>query len=107
MGYVAYLKRNGFDVNVVKEQDMEPIKQKFHVPADMESCHTVVIGDVFVEGHVPIKAVRKLLNNPRGFAGIALPGMPAGSPGMPGVKAAPFDVHSVSVNGKVANYLEI
>lgn len=92
-GYIAELKRQGFSVEVKPEKDMAPIKEKYGIPQDRQSCHTTVIGNYFIEGHVPIAAVEKLLSDKPAVDGIGLPGMPLGTPGMPGVKQAPYEVY--------------
>jgi hypothetical protein len=62
----------------------------------MRSCHTLTIGGYFIEGHVPVEAVRKLLDEQPPIDGIALPGMPAGSPGMGGDKAHSFVIYAIT-----------
>ncbi len=98
--YATYLKRQGFDVAVVDTRNMGEIKQKYGIPSALESCHTSVIGDYVVEGHIPVEAINKLLGEKPAIAGIALAGMPSGSPGMPGPKSGPFQIHSLSEPGK-------
>jgi len=95
-GYVSYLKRAGYDVEVKNEQDMASIKTRFGIPHDMSSCHTMIIDDYIVEGHVPMDAVEKLLTEKPSIDGIALPGMPSGSPGMPGPKRGLFTVYALN-----------
>jgi hypothetical protein len=85
---------------------MYSIKQKYKIPRSMESCHTAVIGGYFIEGHVPIEAVNKLLEENPEIDGIALPRMPAGSPGMPGIKKAPFKVYALS-DGEASEFTTI
>ena len=75
---------------------MSSIKSKYKIPQDMESCHTAVIADYFVEGHVPMEAVEKLLSEKPDIDGIALPGMPQGSLGMSGAKTAVFKIYALS-----------
>jgi hypothetical protein len=76
-------KAAGYSVKVVPSDDVTALKARLGVPSDLYSCHTSQVGPYVVEGHVPLKAVEKLLREmPRGVIGIALPGMPAGSPGM-------------------------
>jgi hypothetical protein len=73
----------GYTVKVVPSNDVTALKTRLGVPSDLYSCHTSQVGPYVVEGHVPLKAVEKLLREkPRGVIGIALPGMPVGSPGM-------------------------
>ena len=72
----------------------------------MESCHTAIFGDYFVEGHVPIEAVNKLLEEKPDIDGIALPEMPSGSPGMPGPKLEPFKIYSIK-DGQASEFLSL
>ena len=95
-GYVAYLKRNGFDVATVNTHDLPLIKQQHDVPSTLEGCHTTIIGDYVIEGHVPVTVLLKLLSEKPRIKGISLPGMPEGSPGMSGTKAAPFKVYEIT-----------
>lgn len=94
--YVGYLRNNGFDVRIEEVADMTPVKRRFGIPPDLESCHTMDVGGYAVEGHVPIKAIDRLLSEKPGIKGIALPGMPEGSPGMPGPKSDKFVIHTIS-----------
>jgi len=72
----------------------------------MQSCHTTEIGDYFVEGHVPIEAIDKLLAEKPDIDGITLPDMPAGSPGMPGVKREEFVIYSLK-DGESSEFMRI
>jgi hypothetical protein len=94
--YVAYLRQNGFDVAVVDTDDLAAIKQQSGVPPALEGCHSTLVGGYVVEGHVPIDAVRRLLQDRPHIRGISLPGMPEGSPGMSGGKAGPFVIYEIS-----------
>lgn len=81
-GWVDHLRRSGFSVQVVKHEDMDPIKRKYGVPEGLQSCHTARIQGYSIEGHVPAADITRLLGErPAGF-GLAVPGMPNGSPGM-------------------------
>lgn len=106
VGYIAEMEKQGFDVETVGLQDMSSIKQRYNIPRNMESCHTTVIGDYIVEGHVPLEAVNKLLEEQPDISGIALPGMPSGTPGMPGPKRAPYRIYALN-NGEVSDYISI
>ena len=97
--YVSYLKSNGFNVKTVLVDDMASIKQKYGVPSNLESCHTAIFGNYFVEGHVPIEAIEKMLVEKPKINGISLPDMPPGSPGMPGIKGEPFKIYSITDDG--------
>ncbi len=105
-GYADELRRQGFDVTVIKTVDMGAVKQKYGIPLDKQSCHTSIIGNYFVEGHVPIEAVNKLLKEKPAIDGIGLPEMPIGTPGMPGPKREPYRVYQ-SVKGKFYEYVTI
>jgi hypothetical protein len=104
--YIDYLKENGFQVETINSQDMVSIKNNYNIPQEMQSCHTAVIGDYFIEGHVPLEAVNKLLTEKPSVDGIALPGMPSGSPGMPGVKSGSFTIYSLS-GGRASVFLKL
>jgi len=85
--HASYLQRQGdLDVKITEMQSISGIKQKYGIPSELESCHTAIIGGYVVEGHMPLEVIDKLLIEKPDIKGIALPGMPLGSPGMPGAK---------------------
>jgi hypothetical protein len=98
-GYADYLRGNGFDVTVKPTNDLATISQKAGVPERLEGCHTMFIDGYVIDGHVPVDIVRRLLAERPPIAGITLPGMPPGSPGMVGTKAAPFVVYALPKDG--------
>lgn len=102
--YTTYLRSKGFDVEVVNLADISSIKQQYGVPINMQSCHTTVLGGYFVEGHVPIEAIDRLLSEKPAIDGIALPKMPSGSPGMPGSQTQPFAIYSIT-KGKTSEFM--
>jgi len=106
VSYIAYLKDNGFKVRTEEVSDMNSIKTQNGVPLKLQSCHTAIFGDYVVEGHVPLEVVNKLLSEKPDIDGIALPGMPAGSPGMPGVKSEDFVIYSIK-DGSYQEYMKI
>src|SRR6266566_7667109 len=97
--YAAYLRKNGFEVDVKPTSDLADISRKAGVPENFQGCHTMFIGDYVVDGHVPVNAIRKLLSERPAIAGITLPGMPDGSPGMTGRKSGPFTIYAVTKDG--------
>jgi len=98
-GYAKELRRNGFDVTIIKEPDMQSIKKKYGISSMIESCHTSVFKNGYiVEGHTPIEAVMKMLNEKPQISGIGMGGMPAGSAGMPGQKRGEFKVYTIEDN---------
>lgn len=98
-------RAEGFAVTVENRADMAAVKTRYGVPDQLASCHTAVIGGYAIEGHVPMRHVARLLHDkPRDIRGIAVPGMPRGSPGMemPDGSADAFEVMAFSSDGKVS-----
>jgi len=81
-GWIAHMRQAGFQVRVRDVPDTTPIARRLGVPDDLRSCHTASVGGYAVEGHVPAADIRRLLRERPQAAGIAVPGMPMGSPGM-------------------------
>jgi len=81
-GWVDHLKLAGLTVNVEERSDLDPIKRRLGIPEELWACHTATVGGYAVEGHVPAHAIARLLAERPGFKGVAVPGMPIGSPGM-------------------------
>ncbi len=104
-GFIYELKKN-FNVNIKVMDDISSIKNQYNIPPEMESCHTTVINGYFIEGHVPIEAINKLLEEKPEIDGIILPGMPAGSPGMSGLKKESFKIYSLK-EGITSEFMEI
>ena len=94
------MEANGFPVQVEDAVDMAPIKARYHVPPELESCHTAIVDGYVIEGHVPVAEIERLLAERPDIVGLAVPGMPAGSPGMDtGGGAEPFDVIAFDQSG--------
>jgi len=90
--WVAHAKAAGFAVTVKDTDDMDAVKREIGVPSALQSCHTALVGGYVIEGHVPADVVRRLLaEKPKGI-GLAVPGMPVGSPGMEGSPKERYDV---------------
>lgn len=81
--------------------DVTPVKERMGVPQSLSSCHTAVVGGYVVEGHVPADVVQKILSERPDVTGIAVPGMPIGSPGMevPGRMPQPYEVIAFDQHG--------
>jgi len=100
--WVAHLRANGLSPVVKDRSDMDSLKDSLGVPVALRSCHTAVAGKFIIEGHVPAADLKHLVATaPKGVIGIAVPGMPAGSPGMemPG-RADRYDVVAFGADGK-------
>lgn len=94
--YARYLDRNGFDIKTI-DTDLARVQREHGVPHDLAGCHTLLVGGYVVDGLVPVDIVRRLLRERPAIAGITLPGMPLGAPGMdePGMqKQGPFVVYA-------------
>lgn len=97
----------GFEVREVVTDDMAAIKAQYGVPADLVSCHTAIIENYWIEGHVPAADVQRLLTERPDILGIAAPGMPVGAPGMEmGDRIDPYTVVSFTADGSTATFAE-
>lgn len=100
--WVEHIQGAGFKTAVREMEDATPMARKLGVPDELRSCHTAEIDGYFVEGHVPASDIRKLLRERPKAGGLAVPGMPMGSPGMEqGSRRQPFDTLLVDGSGKV------
>ncbi len=99
--WVDHLRANGFAPEVHDRSDMDALKDSLGVPAKLRSCHTAVVGKFVIEGHVPAADVKRLLSSkPAKTVGVAVPGMPVGSPGMEvGARADRYDVIAFAPGG--------
>jgi hypothetical protein len=101
--WVDHMRASGFGVTAHDVPDIDVIKQQLGVPQSLASCHTALVGGYVVEGHVPAAVVRRLLKERPQVAGIAVPGMPVGSPGMEmGDRRDPYDVIAFARDGKTS-----
>jgi hypothetical protein len=102
--WVEHLRTAGFQPVVHDRSDMDALKDSLGVPGSLRSCHTAMAGRYVIEGHVPAADVRRLLSaKPKGVLGIAVPDMPAGSPGMEMAgRRDRYDVVAFSANGKTS-----
>ena len=104
----SYLIRNGnLNVKDIRMDDISSIKNKYKIPSEMQSCHTAVIENYFVEGHIPLEAINKLIAEKPNIMGIAMPGMPSGSPGMPGTKSGDFVIYAVNSDGSYDEFMRM
>jgi hypothetical protein len=95
-----HLRASGFAVESKLTEAMNPKKAELGVPQELQSCHTAVVEGYVVEGHVPAASIKKLLKSMAKVKGIAVPGMPIGSPGMEGPNPEKYDVVSFGIDGK-------
>ena len=103
--WVAYLRDAGLKVRAVNVSDTQPIQSRVGVPRKLGSCHTAVVGDYWVEGHVPADLIQRLTTQkPDNIRGIAVPGMPVGPPGMEWSHPATYDVVAYDAEGNTTIY---
>lgn len=105
--YGQYLEQMDYNVEIKDMPDITPIKDQYNIPQQLRSCHTAIIGGYYIEGHIPKEAIQKLLTEKPSIAGIAMPGMPSGSPGMPGAKKEPFIIYAIATDGSTTEFLRI
>ncbi|MCA9509563.1 MAG: DUF411 domain-containing protein [Myxococcales bacterium] len=97
--WIEHLEANGFAVTATDVPDVDPVKQMNGVPAHLASCHTALVDGYVIEGHVPAADIRRLLATKPKVAGLAVPGMPMGSPGMEGPRSDRYDVVAFGAEG--------
>ncbi len=102
--WIKHLEKEGFNVTAINKRDMHKIKQKFDVKREYQSCHTGKVGRYFIEGHVPAGDIKKLLAEKPYAKGLAVPGMPMGSPGMEGHRKDDYSVILINKQDKASVY---
>ncbi|MCP3868495.1 MAG: DUF411 domain-containing protein [Gammaproteobacteria bacterium] len=105
-GWIDHLEDHHFNVNDVTVDNVQPYKTKYGVPPKAASCHTAVVNDLIVEGHVPAQDIKRLLGEKSDIRLLTVPGMPSGTPGMdmPESRKDTFSVYSVTHVGEVGEY---
>lgn len=106
-GWIEHLEAEGFTVDARDVRDIMSIKVDAGVPTSMSSCHTALVDGYVVEGHVPAEHMKRLISEDPEIAGIAVPGMPVGSPGMEGPNAQPYQILSFTRDGQAAVYADV
>jgi hypothetical protein len=96
------MEENGFTMQVEDVNNLNAVKQSHQIPAQLQSCHTAIVDGYIIEGHVPVADIDRLLAERPDITGLAVPGMPAGSPGMEvdGMADQPFDVIAFDKTGQ-------
>lgn len=98
--WIEHLIKHGYGVDAKDTPDMAEVKRTLGVPDALTSCHTAVVNGYLIEGHVPAADIARLLKEKPKVAGLAVPGMPMGSPGMEGPQQQHYQVLSFDKNGK-------
>ncbi len=103
---MGHLQANGYEVEVkdVTNAELVRIKAENGVPRQLEGCHTGIVDGYVIEGHVPADVIARLLEERLDVAGLSVPGMPTGSPGMEGPNPQPYNVLTFDENGQTEVY---
>jgi hypothetical protein len=102
--WIEHLEAGGFAVEAIDVENVGQIKKKNGVPAELASCHTALVDGYVIEGHVPAEDVKRLLEERPEIAGLAVPAMPIGSPGMEGPNPEPYEVIAFTEEGSAHTY---
>ena len=102
--WVAHLEEHGFTVKSTDVPNINRVKEMVGVPERVTACHTAIVDGYVVEGYVPAEDIRRLLANRPPLKGIAVPGMPLGSPGMEGPNPQPYDVIAFDEDGELTRF---
>ena len=102
--WVEHLKANGFAVKVQEVDNTAPYERQYHVPQNLSSCHTAVVDGYTIEGHVPAEDIKRVLRERPKSVGLAVPGMPVGSPGMETGRSEAYSVVMFDESGHSTVY---
>lgn len=106
--FADYLQDHLYEeLEITVTDDLTAVKEDYGIPTDLRSCHTVELEGYVVEGHIPVEVITSLLEDKPNIEGIALPGMPAGSPGMGGQKNEEWTVYEIRSSGEIGVYQRI
>lgn len=105
--WVAHLEAHGYRVHIKYTTNLSRRKEELGVPASLRACHTAVVRDVVVEGHVPVDALTRFLAERSGERGLAVADMPGGSPGMEIVRKEPYDIVAFRSDGSTRVYAHV
>jgi hypothetical protein len=98
-GWIEHVRASGFAVEVRESEDLDSVKNQAAIPEELRSCHTAMVGGYVIEGHVPAGDIERLLAGRPDARGLAVPGMPSGSPGMEDGTIEPYDVLLLNRDG--------
>lgn len=101
------MQKHGFKITDIKTENMKAVKQKYNLPQQLTSCHTAIIDGYVMEGHIPADDIKRFLKQKPKFAGLAVPGMPLGTPGMEsGNRKQPFVIAVFNQKGEIQVFKE-
>ena len=93
-------------MRVYDTEDPAPVLARYHVPPDLQACHTAIVGNYVVEGHVPADLIKRMLREQPRIAGLSAPGMPPASPGMDMENGGPYRIMAFTADGRSTVYAE-
>ena len=103
--WVKHMNENGFDLGITPSKKMKELKIVLGIPEEVRGCHTTVIDEIIIEGHVSVDLVHMILKErPDGIVGISVPGMPVGSPGLEGSYKENYPIVVFDDNGRIQLY---
>ena len=102
--WVSHLEEHGFTVKATDVANINRVKTSVELPTQLASCHTAIVDGYVVEGHVPAEDIKRMLEERPPIKGIAVPGMPLGSPGMESPNPQPYDVIAFDEDGKLTRF---
>ncbi len=102
--WVDHLQVNGHTVSTKNIENLDMVKKMARVPEDLQSCHTAIVNGYVIEGHVPVQDIEQLLADHPKAMGLAVPGMPTGSPGMEGASPDRYNVMLFKIDGSTDVY---
>jgi hypothetical protein len=102
----VHLRANGFNVQTrdIFGKSFNELKEKYGVPERLYSCHTGIVNGYVIEGHVPADVIKRLLKEKPAVVGLAVPGMPVGSPGMEGPNPESYEILTFAKDGRISVY---
>ena len=100
------MEQNGYTAKVEDVQNLAEVKSRYQIPLQLQSCHTAIVDGYIIEGHVPVAEIKRLIAERPNIAGLAVPGMPVGSPGMEveGAEPQPFGVIAFDKPGRTEDF---
>ncbi len=105
--WIEHAEKHGFKVEDIKTEEMAALKQKYNIPPQLAACHTTIIDGYVIEGHIPADDIKRFLTEKPELVGLAVPGMPLGTPGMEaGDLKQPFQVFAFNDRGEVKVFKE-
>lgn len=104
--WAEYMQGSGYSVEIVSTQNLNAVKAEWGIPQNMGACHTAVIGDYVVEGHVPADDIMRMLREKPDAQGLVVPGMPASSPGMNTALNEPYKSYLLNNDGSTEVYAQ-